>query len=66
MNADQYFDFLCKKQPKKQSKIKTLKEREHNSIASIIIESAKTNVSQGIEKNHSRMLPLPIFIEPII
>ena len=64
MNANQFFEFICKK---KSAKPKKSKEKAfHSSIASLILTETKSDISQGIGEQKERVLPMSIFLQPIV
>lgn len=64
MNANQYFEFICKKKSAKKSHKK--QADFHRTIGSLIIEQTEYNISQGTSETKERVLPMSIFLQPIL
>lgn len=65
MNANEYFEFICKKPIKKQE-VQQIERNLHGSIGSLIISETKNNLSQGIQEKKERILPMSVFLQPIV
>jgi len=65
MNANQFYDFICK-QKKAVKQPKSKEKAFHRSIASLILTETKSDISQGVGEQKERVLPMSIFLQPIV
>ncbi len=63
MNANELYEKICKKKAKKRPQIET---KLHQEIAEILKEESEVDLSRGTEMKENRLLPMSIFIQPII